>query len=107
MLFPNFENLEIVKHDFLLTYKYHDHKIGVLVKMKLTFSRLKRHVIGLVALERSRKRQASRITSLKEGDANTRFFISMLMDIYGRTTFTASSTIMDGLRTMIIKIYQP
>jgi hypothetical protein len=27
-----------------------------------------------VALERSRKRQASRITNLKEGDANTRFF---------------------------------
>jgi hypothetical protein len=37
-------------------------------------SRLKKRVIGLAALERSRKRQASRITTLKEGDANTRFF---------------------------------
>jgi hypothetical protein len=97
MLFPNFENLEIVKYDFLLTYKYLDHKIGVLVEMKLTFSRLKRHVIGLAALGRSRKRQASRITSLKEGDANTRFFISVLMVVDERTTFTASSTIMGGL----------
>jgi predicted transcriptional regulator len=37
-------------------------------------SRLKKRVIGLAALERSRKRQASRITTLKEGDADTRFF---------------------------------
>jgi hypothetical protein len=37
-------------------------------------ARLKRRIIGLVALERTRKRQASRITNLKEGDANTRYF---------------------------------
>jgi hypothetical protein len=37
-------------------------------------ARWKRRIIGLAALERSRKRQASRITILKEGDANTRFF---------------------------------
>ena len=36
--------------------------------------RLKRRIIGLVALERSRKRQCSRTTNLKEGDANTKFF---------------------------------
>jgi hypothetical protein len=36
--------------------------------------RLKRRIIGLAALERTRKRQASIITNLKEGDANTRFF---------------------------------
>jgi hypothetical protein len=35
---------------------------------------LKRRVKGLAALERSRKRQASRISYLKEGDANTKFF---------------------------------
>jgi hypothetical protein len=34
---------------------------------------LKRRAIRLAALERSRKRQASRITTLQEGDANTRF----------------------------------
>jgi hypothetical protein len=37
-------------------------------------ARLKKRIIGLVALERTRKRQASQITILKEGDANTRFF---------------------------------
>lgn len=36
--------------------------------------RLKTRVISLAVLERSRKRQCSRITNLKEGDANTRFF---------------------------------
>ncbi|XP_071680368.1 uncharacterized protein [Lolium perenne] len=35
---------------------------------------LKRRVKGLAALERSRKRQASRIRYLREGDANTKFF---------------------------------
>jgi hypothetical protein len=35
---------------------------------------LKRRVIGLAALERTRKRQASRITILKEGDAKTTYF---------------------------------
>jgi hypothetical protein len=37
-------------------------------------TRLKRIVIGSLALERSRYKQASRITILKEGDANTRYF---------------------------------
>ncbi|XP_020172573.1 uncharacterized protein [Aegilops tauschii subsp. strangulata] len=36
--------------------------------------RLKRRVIGLAVLEKARKRQMSRITYMKEGDANTRFF---------------------------------
>ena len=35
---------------------------------------LKRRILGLVALERSRKRQASRINYLRDGDANTKFF---------------------------------
>jgi hypothetical protein len=35
---------------------------------------LKRRVKGLAALERSRKRQASRIRYLRDGDANTKFF---------------------------------
>jgi hypothetical protein len=35
---------------------------------------LKQHVKGLAALERTRKRQASRISYLREGDANTKFF---------------------------------
>jgi len=35
---------------------------------------LKRRVLGYAVIERSRKRQASRITNLKEGDANTRYF---------------------------------
>jgi hypothetical protein len=37
-------------------------------------ARLKRRIIGLATLERTRKRRASRITNLKEGDANTRYF---------------------------------
>ena len=36
--------------------------------------RLKRKIIGWAVLEKSRKRQNSRITNLKEGDANTRYF---------------------------------
>lgn len=36
--------------------------------------RLKRRVVGLAVLERTRKRQSSRITNIKEGDANTRYF---------------------------------
>jgi hypothetical protein len=31
-------------------------------------------IIGLVALERTTKQQASRITNLKEGDTNSRYF---------------------------------
>jgi exonuclease III len=37
-------------------------------------ARLKRRIVGLAALERTRKRQASRVTNLKDGDANTRYF---------------------------------
>jgi hypothetical protein len=35
---------------------------------------LKNRVLGLAAIERSRRRQASRLVWLKEGDACTRFF---------------------------------
>ena len=35
---------------------------------------LKRRVMGLAVLERTRKRQASRITNLRVGDANTKYF---------------------------------
>uniref|UniRef100_A0A453EVJ7 Reverse transcriptase domain-containing protein n=2 Tax=Aegilops tauschii subsp. strangulata TaxID=200361 RepID=A0A453EVJ7_AEGTS len=38
------------------------------------WARLKRRIVGLAVLEKSRKRQNSRITNLKEGDANTRYF---------------------------------
>lgn len=42
---------------------------------ELTLRRgLKRRVMGLAVIERSRKKQASRITNLQEGNANTRFF---------------------------------
>lgn len=36
--------------------------------------RLKRKIIAWAVLEKSRKRQNSRITNLKDGDANTRYF---------------------------------
>ena len=36
--------------------------------------KLKVRVLGLAAVERARKKQVSRITNLKLGDANTRFF---------------------------------
>lgn len=35
---------------------------------------LKARVLGLAAIERSRRRQSSRITWLRQGDADTRFF---------------------------------
>lgn len=35
---------------------------------------LKKWVLGLAVIEHFRKRQASRMTNLKEGDANTHFF---------------------------------
>jgi len=42
---------------------------------ELTLRRgLKRRVVGISVVERARKKQASRITNLKEGDANTKFF---------------------------------
>jgi hypothetical protein len=37
-------------------------------------ARLKRKVIALAVIERARKRQSARITNIKEGDANTKFF---------------------------------
>jgi hypothetical protein len=37
-------------------------------------ARLKRRILGLAVLERSRKHQSSRVRCLKEGDANTRYF---------------------------------
>jgi len=36
--------------------------------------KLKQRVLGLSVLERARKRQASRITNIKLGDANTKYF---------------------------------
>ena len=36
--------------------------------------RLKRRILGPAVIERTRKRQASRIVNLREGDANTKFF---------------------------------
>jgi hypothetical protein len=35
---------------------------------------LKRKVVSLAVIERARKRQCSRITNIREGDANTKFF---------------------------------
>ena len=37
--------------------------------------RLKRRLVGLAVLEKARKRHISRITNIKEGDANTKFFL--------------------------------
>jgi hypothetical protein len=37
-------------------------------------AKLKRKVIALAVVERSRKRQSARIAHIKEGDANTKFF---------------------------------
>ena len=65
--------------------------------------RLKRKVISLSVLERARKRQCSRITNLKVGDANTYFFISASIVEEERISFTASSTIVDGSLIMITR----
>jgi hypothetical protein len=46
----------------------------ILEAEKNLWAALKHRVMGLAVLERSRKRQASRISYLKEGDANTKFF---------------------------------
>lgn len=35
---------------------------------------LKRRLLGYAVIERARKKQASRITNIKEGDANTKYF---------------------------------
>jgi hypothetical protein len=46
-----------------------------LTQAELTLRRnLKDRVLGLAVVERARRRQAARITNLKEGDANTKFF---------------------------------
>lgn len=37
-------------------------------------ARLKRRVVSLAVLERTRKHQCARLTNLREGDANTKFF---------------------------------
>jgi hypothetical protein len=37
-------------------------------------ARLKRKVIALAVVERARKKQSARISHIKEGDANTKFF---------------------------------
>ena len=37
-------------------------------------ARLKRRVISLAVVERSRKKQCSRVTNIREGDANTKYF---------------------------------
>lgn len=37
-------------------------------------AKLKRKVIALAVVERARKKQSARISNLKEGDANTKFF---------------------------------
>jgi 3-phenylpropionate/cinnamic acid dioxygenase small subunit len=37
-------------------------------------AKLKRRVLGLAVIERARTRQASRVTNIKLGDANTKYF---------------------------------
>jgi hypothetical protein len=63
-------------------------------------ARLKRRIIGLAALERTRKRQASRVTNLKEGNANTRYFHLRVNARRRKITSYASSTIVGGSRSM-------
>jgi hypothetical protein len=50
---------------------------------------LKSRVLGLAAVERSRRRQASRLLWLKEGDACTRFSIPKQTDAKERTIYPA------------------
>ena len=38
------------------------------------WGKLKQRLMGWAVIERARKKQCSRVTYLKEGDANTRFF---------------------------------
>jgi hypothetical protein len=37
-------------------------------------SKLKKRIIGWLAIEKARKKQCARINNIREGDANTRFF---------------------------------
>jgi exonuclease III len=59
---------------------------------------LKVRVLGLAAVERARRRQASRVTWLREGDASTRFF-HMKMNARRRKNFIHAICSSPGIHT--------
>jgi hypothetical protein len=59
---------------------------------------LKTRVLGLAAIERSRRRQASRVTWLREGDANTRYF-HIKMNSRRRKNYVHTLTTDQGILT--------
>lgn len=69
---------------------------------------LKRRIMGYAVINRARKKQASRITNLREGDANTNFFfISRIMAAEDETTFSGFSTMPDGRHPMMKRLPLP
>lgn len=67
-------------------------------------SRLKKRVVGLAILERSRKRQCSRVTNLREGDANTGHFHRKANGCRQKKFILASSTTLARSLHMMTKI---
>jgi hypothetical protein len=72
-----FSNAKVFHHATLLVILQLDiaqeSRILSPLEMGLTI-RLKRKVIALVVIERTRKKQCSHISNIKKGDANTNFF---------------------------------
>ncbi|KAK1603765.1 hypothetical protein QYE76_027438 [Lolium multiflorum] len=72
-----YSNTKVLLHAALLVILHFDmaQDVRQLFPEEVVFrARLKRKVIALAVVERARKRQSSRITNLKEGDANTKYF---------------------------------
>ncbi|KAK1644652.1 hypothetical protein QYE76_062457 [Lolium multiflorum] len=72
-----FSNTKVMLHAALLVILHFD---KALESRQLSdderdlHTRLKRKVVALAVIERARKKQCSRITNIKEGDANTKYF---------------------------------
>jgi exonuclease III len=72
-----FSNGKIMLHAALLVILHFDmaQEIRVLsIGERDLHARLKKKVIALAVVERARKKQCARISNIKEGDANTKFF---------------------------------
>jgi hypothetical protein len=72
-----YSNTKVLLHAALLVILHFDmaQDVRQLFPEEVVFRAwLKKKVIALAVVERARKRQSSRITNLKEGDANTKYF---------------------------------
>jgi hypothetical protein len=68
------------------------------------WSKLKKRILGWLVIEKARKKQSARISHIKEGDANTRFFH---LRANGRRRKNFIQRLREGPRWLFNQLWQP